>query len=108
MYEQTHFLSRDILHKQLQLLFQNVRIQMRLKPSLNQCMLDLHPTFFSLVGNDLSSKIYIQSFFLPFQMPYFHHFLAESVVNNKCCSNQYPANNNSKLNKKIYNFEMKS
>ena len=42
MYEQTHFLSRDILHKQLQLLFQNVRIQMRPKPALNQCMLDLH------------------------------------------------------------------
>ena len=47
MYEQTHFLSRDILHKQLQLLFQNARIQMRLKPALNQFVLDLHPRFLS-------------------------------------------------------------
>ena len=42
------------------------------------------------------------SFLFLFQnttMPYFHHFVAESVVNNKCCNYQQSANNNSKSNK---------
>ena len=36
-------------------------------------------------------------------MPYFHHFVAESVVNNKCCNYQQSANNNSKSYKSHVN-----
>ena len=36
---------------------------------------------------------------LTFQMPYFHHYNSDSLVNNKCCSSSVVAANQQRPNK---------